>query len=251
MNQIDILREFISEFENTCIPSIIFRDDCGYTSNFHSMGGASYAKRIGLEFIKHNLPFSSLYDIGYGKFDSVDNNYDLQKRYAEACQQTPNNKFLETILSHKEQKHTLLKVLEKIDLFLCLDNPMGVERIFYDNFRKLNSIFAIFDDLQTIGLDKININDELTNQVKKYYFNGVVNNPNVVIAFINQGFSFDKEFMDTHFKKSFFSHFTNSQTPKYDNLCCTNNENRIKFNYNDLNNSLVINEDTVLKKNKI
>jgi hypothetical protein len=251
MNKLDILRNFITEFENHCIPSINFDDNCGYTSNFYLAGKQSYAKRIGLEFIKHNIPFSSLYDIGYGKFDSVEGDPEFQEKYIKACQQTPNHIFLENILPHKEQKEVLLKVLSKFNLSLCFDNPMGIERIATDNLTKLNSIFYILDNLKSIGLDKLNINEELIDKVNEYYVLGLVNNPNIAISFINQGFSFDKDFMDICFKNSFFTHFTRSQESNYNNLCCTNNENRIKCNYNDINSSLAINEDKSIKKNKI
>src|SRR5579875_90358 len=119
MNQLDILRHFVNEFENNCIPSITFDENTGYSSNFRSMPSVSYAKRIGLEFIKHNIPFRSLYDIGHGRFDSVVDNEDIQAKYAEACKQTPNKIFLQNILPHSEQKNTLLKVLEKFNLSFC------------------------------------------------------------------------------------------------------------------------------------
>lgn len=250
MNTLDILRKFIIELENEFIPSIGFSED-GYQSNFRLGGKSSYAKRIGEEFIKHKISFSSLYDIGYGKFDTVGENPEFQERYVNSCKQTPNYIFLQNILPHNEQKDFLLKLLNKFDLSLCFDNPMGIERISNDNFSKLNSVFAIFTDLRTVGVDKVNINEEITNIIKKHYINEEVNNPNIVINFINAEFSFDKEFMETVFKKSFFTHFIASQKDGYDNLCCCNNENRIKFNYNDIDSSLPLNEDRLIKKNKI
>jgi hypothetical protein len=253
MNTVDILKNFIIEFENECRPSITFDEDTGYTSNFRYYGKESFAKRIGAELIKNNIPFSSLYDIGYGKFDSTPYNPDpeAENKYTESCKKTPNHIFLQKILPSIEQKAVLLKVLDKLDLSLCYYNPLGVDRIYHDNFDKLNSVFHLLDDLKNIGLDKVNINAEITSIVKNGYINGEISNPNIAMSFINSDFSFDKEFVENHFKKSFFTHFVSSHEPAYDNLCCINEQNRIKFNYNDINNSLPINDDKVIKKNKI
>lgn len=252
MNAVDILREFIIEFENECIPSINYDENTGYTSNFRHNDKGSFAKRIGAELINNNIAFSSLYDIGYGKFDSTpyNPNPEVENKYTESCKQTPNHIFLQKTLPSNEQKAVLLKVLDKLDLSLCFYNPLGVDRIYNDNYDKLNSIFHLFDDLKNIGLDKVNINDEITNIIKNGYISEQISNPNIAISFINSDFSFDKEFMENHFKKFFFTHFVSNQEPAYDNLCCTNDQNRIKFNYNDMNSSLPVN-NTVIKKNKI
>ena len=197
MNELDIFRQFIVEFENECIPSIIFDEDIGYQSNFRQGGKGSYAKRFGEELIKNNIPFSSLYDIGYGKFDSTsyNPNPEFENKYTESCKQTPNHIFLQKILPSIEQKVVLLKVLDKLDLSLCYYNPLGVDRIYNDNFDKLNSVFHLLDDLKNIGLDKVNINTEITNIVKDGYINEEISNPNIAISFINSDFSFDKEFI--------------------------------------------------------
>lgn len=250
MNPIDIVRSFLIEFENNCIPSIVFEEDFGYKSNFRDGGKPCYAKRIGLEFIKLNIPFSSLHDNGYGKYDSSEDT-ELQKNYSEACKQTVHHVFLQRILPFNEQRDTLLKILNKINFSLLFDNPIGEKRFSNEDTKKLNNFFNMLDDFKHVGLDKLNVNEKLTNDIDAYYTRGEVSNPNIAISFIYNGFSFTEEFMKKTFKQAFFQHFTASQESTYDNLCCINNKNGIKCNYYELNNTLPLKEDKNIKKNKI
>ncbi len=251
MNEIDIMRNFMIEFENDFIPSITFDPDFGYQTNFRSGSKPSYAKRIGAELIKHNITFSSLYDIGHGKYDSSIDDSDSQRSYAESCKQTPNPNFLQSILPFNEQKDILLKVLDKIDLTLLFDNPIGEKRFTNEDMEKTLRFFDLLNDLKNAGLDKLHINKELTNRIEAYYTSGEVSNPNFAISFIYNNFSFTEEFITTTFKDCFFKHFTASQKNTYDNLCCVNNKNSIKCNYYALNDELPPKEETNTKKNKI
>jgi len=251
MNELEILRKFMIEFEDDFIPSISFDSEQGYKTNFRSSEKASYAKRIGAEFIKYNIPFASLYDIGHGKYDSAVDDSEVQKSYIESCKQTPNQNFLKNILPFNEQKNILLKVLNKIDLKLLFDNPIGEKRFTNEDLNKLNFFFNMIDDLKNAGLDKLHINNELTTLIESHYNRGEVTNHNIAISFIYNNFAFSEEFMNTTFKKAFFTHLTTSQQHIYDSLCCANNKNSIKCSYYDLNNELPPKEEKNTKKNKI
>jgi hypothetical protein len=233
------LENIISEISESVLPNMKMRK-IGY-ENFLMSGKESYAKRLGRELIQNNIPFESLFDIGYGKIDSEYE--DFAKHYEDVCKKTPNHIFLKDILSTGEQKDILLKTINNFDFNGC-----------FGDFTKISSMLHILRDFKTIGVDKSLVNEEITNTVKEYFNNSYQPHPNIIVAFINEGFCFDEEFMEKKFKPSFkitFGHLGQDCNEKIRNIYCSNTENRIKLDYNMINRSLPVNEEVKAKKRKI
>lgn len=234
------LEKIVSEISETVIPNIHWEEH-GY-QNFFTMSREPYEKRLGMELIKDNVLFESLFDIGYGKFDKDEEGLDIDfaKYYEKTCKDTPNHLFLKDILSIQEQRDILLKTISKFDFEQCLDD-----------FTIADSILYILRDFRSIGVDKSTINPEITDIVKSYVANHSDCHANIVISFINEEFVFDEEFMKNGFKNIFNKSFGKDSQEEFDKIYFSNEQNRIKFSYNDMNSSLPVKEGKQIKKRKI
>jgi Holliday junction resolvase len=235
MNHIEhIVKNTVIDIYQNKISSLSFDDNSGYV-NFY---WGTYAQQIGKELLDNNIPFSSLYDAGYGHdFDKSDPTW--SKQYTAICKKTPNYEFMKAILPADFQKEILLKTLEHFDFNKCLSD-----------YTKANSIIHIVRDYREVGINRLYINDEITEKVTKYSKKNSVH-PNVFISFIHEGFFFHEDFLMKTIKQSYKITFSNSSDNDFNELYSLNEKNKIQYNYLIMNEELDGEEKPKNKKMKI
>lgn len=204
---------------------------------------SNYRQQLGFEFIKESIPFTSLFDKGYAddylkKYTKDKEEKKFAKHYINFCKTNPHADFLEDILDRSFQRDFLLKIIQEIDF----------KKEFQDS-TDWSGITNTLRDFKTIGINSLIVNKEVTEIVSKLYLESENSNPNHVIVFIYEGFSFNDETIKV-IKKDFYTCFSykTNLDDDWNKLAYNNLQNKIEIDHKNL--SEVIGETEHSQKNK-
>lgn len=175
-----------------------------------------YISKIGKELKNKKISFVSLFDLGF--FEQVDKsnlNKNLINEYKDLTINSPSPQFLNENIPHQKQRDILLKIYNKLDL--------------KGNWLKQSiniSILNILSQMNEFGIDKKLISQEI-NQIA----NEIDTPTDILAKYIKEGFWFDDKIVEKLQNKDL----------DFELLAKINNNNKIHFNFIQMNDQLNIN----------
>ncbi len=231
----NIVYEFALEAHKEVLSNLKKPHKNGYQNIYF----ASYTEKIGKEFKANKISFISRYDEGHGIEDADPEDKKWSKQYRLFCKTTPSDKFLYNILNKETQKKFLLETFELINFEESLQS-----------YSSATSILHILRDYKDVGVDKMLINNEITQKIMNLTESNLDIHSNIIISFIYDGFFFPEEFIENKFQSSYLQTFGH-RTDGFQEIVCQNKENKVKYDYVSLTEKLANESNVKPKRAKI